>query len=217
MLKKIYYTILIIIIVPVAFLVATSILGNSFYGYKQRSYHHEIDSLFHRNIIDQVLISKVLSSGKRGSIFYGNIGYTKLLIIESSNFNIDNLTEIHIRKWKQIDRKDLKTYLIITEPKYPDIEQILNPPKSLYCNLLIQDTSCTYIEKKQLNYYYLKGNMQRIAFTNSLNCCTVYFSQRESNEILVIKKGGMLYSIIQLDTLRKFSNIINPKYFKGPF
>jgi hypothetical protein len=196
--------------------VVTSNLTNLLYGYKQRSYYHEIDSLFHPSILDQVFISKVLS-GKRGSIFYGNIGYTKLLIIESSNFSLENLSEIHVRKSNLIDRKDLKTYLLISEPKYPGIDQMLNPPKSQYLNLLIQDSSSIYIEKKQFDYYYLKGNLQTISFTNSLNCCIVYFPPNENNEILIIKKREMLYSIIRLDTLIKFSNIINPIYFKGPF
>jgi hypothetical protein len=217
LLRKLSVYIVLFIAVLVLSLVLNANITSLFFGYKLRSYYHEIDSLFNPNIIDQVFISKVLSSGKRGSIFYGNIGYLKLLIIESSNYNLRNFNEVQSLKTKQIDRNDFKTYLSITEPMYPDIDQMLNPPKSQYINLKILDSSSTYIEEKQIDYYYLKGNFQRIALTNSLNCSIITFLKKENNEILIIRKRDMLISIIRLDTLRKFSNIINPKYFKGPF
>lgn len=209
--KMLLYTLGIVGVGFVLYLIVTTRISESLYGYSSVIYNHEIDTLFKNCSMGKINIPYVYKSGRRGSVYYVSYNSTlNIIIIEANNLYGVSLQDIDIESVPEIKLTQAKTYSTIAYDPFPIVQQILNPEKSSYLKILIEEPYYTQDSIRSPNFFYLKGNYGFVGFSNTQNFSIVSFRKNTLSEMLILKSSGKIYFIMQTSEEVSLFNFINP-------
>lgn len=213
--KKILLSLVYAIAIAVAGLVLFLIILNNFnsffYNYKDSDYSHEIDSLFQPQVLKSLRVRYTYKSGERGSIYYANVdSLTRVAVIESTNYQNISLNDAEILPVTKIELSQDKSYTSIMNDPYPLVQQVLNPRESIFLRVLLEKPFKFEQVIKNKHLCYLRGNFISASFGNNQNCSIVTFQEDRGNEVLIVKRNGKLYFILQTIAKKSLLEIVNP-------
>lgn len=195
----------------VLFLILSNNANSFLYDYKPTTYSHEIDSLFQPQALKHFRVRYTYKSGERGSIYYINIdSLSKVAVIESTNYSDIFLKELKIASPEKIDLSQAKTYTSFMNDPFPLVQQALNPRESSFLKISFEKPCQLEKSIKNEHFFYLRGNFAYASFGNSQNCSIVTFQGDSGNEVLIIKRNGKLYFILQTVAKKSLLEIVNP-------
>lgn len=182
----------------ILYLIVSTRIEHSLFGYKPLSYKNELDSLFRHFVSVDIKVKYAYRSGDKGSIYYvtdnNELYFT---VIEANNFDKTSIKNISIENTSKIKLTQSKTYATIVNNPFPLIQQMLNPKESSYIKILFEEPFNIARKMSGGNFYYLKGDYSFVSFSNTQNTCIVSFRTNKCNEILVLEVCGKIYFITQ--------------------
>ncbi len=193
----------------VVVLAVTSRIDNLLYEFKRVKYGNEIEDLFNEKFKKAIEIKEVDQSGRRGTIYFGSVDSLSFLCIEATNFIEINPDKLNTQIVEKLDLTDWKTYTYISHDGFPIIQTALNPKKSDYLRILMDEPFNIESKEGTGNHFYLSGKFRNIAFSNSQNCYIISFSGIRQ-DILILKYKNRLFIIISETKKNSLLEIINP-------
>ncbi len=173
----------------VLYFIVSSIILSKYYDFEDVDYNHEIDYLFRKDISSSLVFEKVYRSTQLSAIYF--IKYDSIhrfVVIEESNFINPKLLHIIIERTKAIMNTDGKMYIANYVDKFPQIDQVLDPRKSDFIKVLIQEPCDIKFQIQNNDLLYITGWFRSLSISNKQNISIISFQKRSPNELLIIKR-----------------------------
>ena len=205
-----FYSLVVIGIGWVLYVIIMSNINSFFYDYKLKDYQHEIDFLFQPQTLKHLKVKYVYKSGEQGAIYYLNCDtLSNFVVIEASNYQGTFFEDIDIKSIERIDLTQNKTYITILNNPFPTIQLALNPKQSLNLNITFEKPDHCERTVKKSHFCYLIGKYSFVSFGNTQNVEVVSFRGNDKNEILVFKHTGKMYFVVQTKVKKSLLEIVN--------
>jgi hypothetical protein len=184
-------------------------INHLLYEYKRVSYRSEIANLFSDKFNRVINMREVYQSGERGTIYFACVDSLNFLVIEAANFTGISPDKLNTQIIEKLDLTDLKTYSVIFHNDFPVIQAELNPKKSDYLRILLEEPNKIKYKEGKSNHFYFSGKFRSISISNSQNCYIISFSGAKQ-EILVLTNNNRLYILAGEMNNKSLLEIINP-------
>lgn len=210
MVRTVIKIILIVFFLWVLSLAATTRIHHLLYEYKRVNYGNEIEVLFNEKFKKRIEIIEEYQSGKCGTIYFASVDSLHFLVIEATNF-IKIVPElINTEIIEKTNLTDWKTYSTIFHDGFPVIQAVMNPKKSDYLRILLEEPMKVEYKAGKSNHFYLSGKFKSITFSNSQNCYIISFYGYKQ-DILVLKNNNKLFLIAGETNNTSLLEILNPE------